>query len=672
MAHPALPHHDGLRHLRSEKRLSSASTAVLANDVILDNILTELDVHDVLRLRQVSTQYRSLTNEPATWKRLIAEGTHQLPPVPPTTRYSFANLTSVEAERLISRAVDLPARWNRPSQTALRRWDIDAHRNVLEMALLPGGQYIVASIVDSKGQHSVEVLTSDYGYAVGFPVAQVKTSTRAFGVQAKYLTSEGVQGIAIAYTRRDYKREKYSFRFNIDDYEPQEDIPERLAKMIKYVCTVVHVPLDDLERFCDDTRPPNVQRSLSAHDMRPPFRLLADIVSRSRISNTIIAEDVEGTPYVTVLKGTDRVLFKNLDGGLGCTMQCTPHPDFVDLPHAILAFTVLFAQQQFFIVRRAGPNEAIDGHGPYYFTELYPITYRPSETLTLPAAARTAALDSRGNIWRQVMFSDPTNPHELPGCAPSVNVPPPLLIFVGASKTYGVIYEALFPEPIPPPPSSTPTEHETAEAPGTAPALPRYAYNISEDMLQLDPLPAEIDALAEVYDHIVLPGALRPLVCTIPRRPSAVDGSEADWEHGLGDEGSTTGSVATSSTYTGGFDVRALSGVLDDRLVCTPEIPQDTPPTDAPPPDPAAPGDADGTPTDDGGGDDDGTTTMLALAARDLRGVAALAWDETINRLCVAYARSTRVAVFDFAPGARLPRGCRYGVRSDEFYRSRG
>ena len=134
-----------------------------------------------------------------------------LPPVPPTARYSFANLTGLEAERLLTRPRSLAKCWDRPSQVALRRWNIDAHRTVLEMALLPGGQYMIASVTDrSRTRWSIEVYTSDFGYSTGFPIARVETHTKAFNLRAKYMAVNGEQGIAIAYVRRDYRRDKYT------------------------------------------------------------------------------------------------------------------------------------------------------------------------------------------------------------------------------------------------------------------------------------------------------------------------------------------------------------------------------------------------------------------------------------------------------------------------------
>ena len=78
------------------------------------------------------------------------------------------------------------------------------------MALLPGGQYMVASVTDrSRTRYAIEVFTSDFGYAMGFPIARVKTRTRVYDFKARCMAVEGEQGIAIACVRRDCWRERY-------------------------------------------------------------------------------------------------------------------------------------------------------------------------------------------------------------------------------------------------------------------------------------------------------------------------------------------------------------------------------------------------------------------------------------------------------------------------------
>ncbi|KAI1792042.1 hypothetical protein LXA43DRAFT_1009034, partial [Ganoderma leucocontextum] len=141
---------------------------------------------------------------------------HQLPPVPPTERYSLAYLSHIEIERLLTRSVSLPTQWDHDQPKCMRRWEIDAQpeRKVLEMALLPGGQYLVASVKDrNPTRHSIEVFASDFQYSVGFPFARFTTPTKAFHLRAKYLTIHGQPGIATAYIRRDYRRDKFKDQF---------------------------------------------------------------------------------------------------------------------------------------------------------------------------------------------------------------------------------------------------------------------------------------------------------------------------------------------------------------------------------------------------------------------------------------------------------------------------
>ena len=83
----------------------------------------------------------------------------------------------------------------------------------MDMALLPGGQYIVASVTDrSKTRYSIEAFTSDFCYSMGCPIARVETRTRAFDLRVRYMAVRGEQGIVIAYVRREYRRESHAKR----------------------------------------------------------------------------------------------------------------------------------------------------------------------------------------------------------------------------------------------------------------------------------------------------------------------------------------------------------------------------------------------------------------------------------------------------------------------------
>ena len=235
----------------------------------------------------------------------------------------------------------------------MRRWEIDAQRKVLEMALLPGGQYLVASVKDrNPTRHSIEVFASDFHYSMGFPFARFNTPTKAFHLRVKYLTFHGQPGIAIAYIRRDYRRDKFKSeyvfrcasciferrnthayishsRFDVNRISPDSDW---FSSKVKYECAVLHVPLKSLDHLFNNDVPWDVREYRTRARQQPrPFQVLTEITSRARMSVPVIDEDRRGNPFVAVLKHPDRIVYKNLDGGLGCTMYCEPHPTYDEL-----------------------------------------------------------------------------------------------------------------------------------------------------------------------------------------------------------------------------------------------------------------------------------------------------------------------------------------------------
>lgn len=128
-----------------------------------------------------------------------------LPPVPPTARHSLRNLTSFEAERILVRATTLDYNWNFTDPQVMDKIQFDAYHRVKEMVLLPGSQYMVASVSEANGSvWSLVVYAMDVRYGV-FPIAKMPTQTKAIELQAKYLTVDDVPGIVIAYVRRAWR-----------------------------------------------------------------------------------------------------------------------------------------------------------------------------------------------------------------------------------------------------------------------------------------------------------------------------------------------------------------------------------------------------------------------------------------------------------------------------------
>ena len=87
----------------------------------------------------------------------------------------------------------------------LGAWKFNAFHRVKQMVLLPGSQYMVASVSDTGGSEwSIVVFVMDGRYNV-VPIAKTLTRTKAVNLQAKYLTVNGAAGITIAYVRRAWR-----------------------------------------------------------------------------------------------------------------------------------------------------------------------------------------------------------------------------------------------------------------------------------------------------------------------------------------------------------------------------------------------------------------------------------------------------------------------------------
>ncbi|KAI0353984.1 hypothetical protein OH77DRAFT_1406108 [Trametes cingulata] len=314
----------------------------LPNDILLDIIISDyLDVLDIIRLRQVSKLYYELTHQPVLWKRLLRKADIPLPPLPPSARHTPDRMTGLEAERLLCRAYSLVINWNRSSPRCIHDWSFDAHHRVLEMALLPGGRYLVASVSDFRGQKYSLVVYALDTFSRSRPIAKTDTGTKAYALRAKYVTIKGQKSIAIAYIRREYhhksdkrKAEKGQL-LDVSQYSTYYEIDPAIE--FRYECLAIHTPLSALEALSDLSRDLDTDQFLEeASRLPPPFENLVCI--RSSPAHPLMCPDIEemfDSPYLAVVKSPGDIVFKRLNGGPSATITCMPeanHWDSVSLP----------------------------------------------------------------------------------------------------------------------------------------------------------------------------------------------------------------------------------------------------------------------------------------------------------------------------------------------------
>ncbi len=140
------------------------------------------------------------------WKRILRKFHLSLPPLPPTTRYSFPALSSLEAERLVIRALSAEANWRSPIPKAYKSWRFCVYADVMSMKIVPGGKYIVVSAREGTSRYSLMLLMMEHRVKAAYPVAKIVTTSKAYKIGVKYMRYQEEMGIMITYVRREPKR----------------------------------------------------------------------------------------------------------------------------------------------------------------------------------------------------------------------------------------------------------------------------------------------------------------------------------------------------------------------------------------------------------------------------------------------------------------------------------
>lgn len=403
----------------------------LSNDILVDHIFIYFTVEDILSLRrvrvsppypiyhptillQVSKLYYYLTHQPIIWKRFLHHINIPLPPLPPTSRYSLGQL-AMEAERLVIRAISLDDNWRSFKPKLYRAQKLKAYSQVHAMKVLPGGKYLVASVDPGCRRYAIMVFVLDHAGSETMALAKTPTKSKAYNLQAKYMTFQGVQGIAIAYIRRKFKgtdRERCglvdhlccltcftdplpSFTISVDpsDYSPAAEIDAPFP--LQYECVCLHISLQALELLSDPEFPPgSPQFRAYAENQSPPFREIARIRSSAALESLSLVEH-NGMPYVVFVQRPDKIVIKDLTTTAISTLKCEPFEPFSDLVsfHHKISFPLCLqkTRNRQSAARRSFPSKAkflsfVRFQRPFQFQKQRPCT--SSKYTTHPIAVQ--------------------------------------------------------------------------------------------------------------------------------------------------------------------------------------------------------------------------------------------------------------------------------------------
>ena len=151
----------------------------------------------------------ALTKKPSIWKRFLPQLSNiQIPvaPLPPSANYSARNLTGSDIERAVIRSVSLEYNWRKYTLKPFRVRRVESKFSVEEMALLPGGHFLVCSVRDLYNECGVMIWSLDHPQAKQpIPLCFRKTEVKPYFMQVKYATVRGQMGICIAFLRKKHK-----------------------------------------------------------------------------------------------------------------------------------------------------------------------------------------------------------------------------------------------------------------------------------------------------------------------------------------------------------------------------------------------------------------------------------------------------------------------------------
>lgn len=106
-------------------------------------------------------------------------------------------------EQLVVKAICADDNWRRISPKLSSSRVVFAFNQVIEMKLLPGGQYMVASMQDtSRHRFFICIFCLDHPESNFPPLARLPLPSKAINLEARFLSYGGKQGIMIMYSQR--------------------------------------------------------------------------------------------------------------------------------------------------------------------------------------------------------------------------------------------------------------------------------------------------------------------------------------------------------------------------------------------------------------------------------------------------------------------------------------
>ncbi|KZS89784.1 hypothetical protein SISNIDRAFT_458476 [Sistotremastrum niveocremeum HHB9708] len=474
-------------------------TRYLPTDVLIE-ICQLLSVYDVLALRRVNRTFYRLTHEPIIWKQLLLNSKFRPPQLPPTPSHSLGVIEQSAAELALRRAYTLEMEWKHDSTCACHT-QFDSFGKVFKMSIVPGGKYLVSTLLDDQSQQiclSLWDLDHKRGDFSEAPLAKTMLGQEVMEMKSRYMSVRGIKGIVIALLMK------------VEDSKN------------KTMTSVLFVPLKPLEDFALLRRSAGVNQAEAANlatSQSPPFINIYTRDASSRVEGLTL-EMMGGVPYLGLIKDAKTVVLQSLETGLRTFI--TPHDPLVEhnpsLQCICRAIKIFPAQRQVLVIREL----RLRGERYMkYWIEFFDIplshgkfTESMSTYKQVVAAVHIKTFHITDDVYHDDihLYDDSVNALVAPR-----HKPPPVSIFCGVSRTsteptqQGLLVVRLEPEAY--------TSHMTLDGSKSSQGRLSYRYVV---------IPDNIWFSTHRRHHIVLGGAQRSLWISDldPSEPSK-DGTKA-------------------------------------------------------------------------------------------------------------------------------------------------
>lgn len=324
----------------------------LPADLFIDDLFPYLLIDDLLALRKTCKGLYLLSHEPIIWKRYMRRLQIPLAQLRPTFKFSEKS-SNYEIEFLVTRACALDRSWRRNFPKVESERVLATQYKIIDLKLLPGGKFLIASAKD-RCNYRFYILVYALDLMFGSRlIARLPTFFKVYDLQAKYMDYRKRPGIMISYTRRRFQN---GAPLNLDISDYGHRTPIDYAHPLLYEACCVHMDLENIERAIWPTMHPWANRDKylgMARSLPQPFCDILRYESPAEIHSPSLFL-INDEPCFGCAIGNQSVRITRLwtdANHPSATMQFHDYPGYEGLPHRIRAWRYLPCQNGIMVFR---------------------------------------------------------------------------------------------------------------------------------------------------------------------------------------------------------------------------------------------------------------------------------------------------------------------------------